>query len=227
MRGRTPRQFTLDLPPRTRHGAEDFLVARPNHAAHALITAWPDWPDRIVLLVGDEGAGKSHLAAIWAADSGAVEAAGARGALDRAIGQDPVALLLDDADRESDETALFHLLNAVRESRSFLLLTARTTPIPSWPRLPDLASRLRALPVARLDLPDDATAKAVLVKLLDDRQLRVEADVVDFMAQRVDRSLAAVRAFVEALDRESLARGRAVGRRLAGDVLTRLQEDVD
>lgn len=227
MRGGTPRQFPLDLPHSARLGAEDFLVARPNQGAYALVTAWPDWPDRIVLLVGDEGAGKSHLAAIWAADSGAMEAANARDALDHAIGRDGVVILLDDADRDGDETALFHILNAVRESRSHLLLTARTTPTSSWPRLPDLASRLRALPVARLDPPDEATAKAVLVKLLDDRQLRVEADVVDFIAHRVDRSLGAVRALVEALDRESLARGRAVGRRLAGDVLARLQEDVD
>ena len=31
-----------------------------------LIERWPDWPDRIVVLIGPEGSGKSHLAAIWA-----------------------------------------------------------------------------------------------------------------------------------------------------------------
>ena len=67
----------------------------------------------------------------------------------------------------------------------------------------------------------------VLVKLFDDRQLRVEAEVVEFLASACDRSLGAARALVEALDRESLARGRAVGRGLAADVLARLTEDTD
>lgn len=227
MRGEAPRQFPFDLPHEARLGVEDYLVARPNRGAHALVTSWPNWPDRIVLLIGDEGAGKSHLAAIWAAESGAYEARDAADALDIAMERPEAAILLDDADRDRDETALFHLLNTVRECGASLLLTSRTTPTPSWPRLPDLASRLRALPVARLEPPDAVTARAVLVKLLDDRQLRVDVGVVDFVAQRVDRSLGAVRALVEALDRESLARGRAVGRRLAGEVLARLQEEDD
>lgn len=181
-----------------------------------------------MLLVGPEGAGKSHLAAIWADLADAYVASGAPDALLHAQAKAEPRLLLDDCDREgADEAALFHLLNAVRESRGHLLLTARSTPTLLWPTLPDLASRLRAAPVARLEPPDEATARAVLVKLLDDRQLRVEADVVEFLARRSERSLGAIRALVEALDRESLARGRAVGRGLASDVLARIWDRGD
>lgn len=221
-----PRQYPLDLPVEPRFGAEDFLVSAPNAPAHALVTAWPRWPDRILLLAGPEGAGKSHLGAIWAGRSEAFAARSAREALDAALSRDEPAVLLDDCDGErSDQTDLFHLLNAIRERRGHLLLTARSTPTLVWPTLPDLASRLRALPVARLEPPDEETARAVLVKLLDDRQLRVEPDVVEFLTGRVERSLGAVRALVAALDRESLARGRAVGRGLASDVIARLWED--
>lgn len=223
-----PRQFPLELPVEPRLGEEDFFVAAPNRAAHGLVTRWPDWPDRILLLVGPEGSGKTHLAEIWAEATGAARAVDARRALEAALGSDEPRLLLDDCDREgADETALFHVLNAVRERRGALLLTARSAPTLLWPRLADLASRLRALPVARLDPPDEATVAAVLIKLLDDRQLRVEADVLEFLARRCDRSLGAARRLVAALDRESLARGRAVGRGLAADVLARMIEDTD
>lgn len=223
-----PSQYPLDLPVETRLGAEDFLVAAPNRDAHALVTRWPDWPDRILLLAGPEGAGKSHLGSIWREIGGAFAADGAKSALDEAITASEPKILLDDCDApECDETALFHLLNAIRERRGHLLLTARSAPTLLWPRLPDLSSRLRALPVARLDPPDEATAKLVLVKLLDDRQLRVEADVVEFVARRTERSLGAIRALVQALDRESLARGRPIGRGLASDVLSRLTDEND
>lgn len=221
-----PRQYPLSLPVEHRFGAEDYFVSGPNRAAHALVTSWPDWPDRILFLVGPEGAGKSHLAAIWAEDAGAHAAADAADALEAVIARPERPILLDDCD-SADETELFHLLNAVREAWGQLLLTAKSTPTPDWPRLPDLASRLRALPVARLEPCDDAMVAAVLLKLLDDRQLRVETGVVEFVALRAERSLGALRALVEALDRESLARGRAVGRGLAADVIARLQEEPD
>jgi chromosomal replication initiation ATPase DnaA len=219
-----PRQFPLELPHEARLGSEDFLVTPSNAAAHALVTAWPNWPDRILLLVGDEGSGRTHLAEIWRRQSGAERA------LDAAEGERLARTgrpaLLDDADRRDiDETALFHLLNTVRERSGALLLIARSAPTLLWPALPDLASRLRALPVARLEPPDEEMVRAVLVKLLDERQLRVDADVVEFVARRCDRSLGTVRRTVEALDRESLARGRGVGRGLAADVLARLLED--
>jgi len=222
-----PRQIPLSLPHVARFGDEDFLVAPPNAEAHALVTGWPRWPDRLLLLVGGPGAGKSHLGAIWARASGATvtltpdEAIAAL----RAAGDEPRVLL--DGAGGADENALFHALNLARERRAHLLVTARSVPTALWPTLPDLASRLRALPVARLEAPDDATMKAVLVKLIDDRQLVVEADVVEYVARHAERSLGALSDLVDALDRESLARSRPVGRGLAADVLARMRDQED
>lgn len=224
-----PRQYPLVLPHKARHGAEDFLVAVSNAEAHALVTSWPDWPDRLLLLVGPPGSGKSHVAAIWRELSGAIEAASAEDAVAKLHGAgEGSALLLDDADRDGvDQSALFHLINLARERRAFLLLSARQAPTPLWPTLADLASRLRAMPVARLEEPDETMMRSVLVKLFDDRQIKIEAGVVDYVARECDRSLGAARELVAALDRESLARGRAVGRGLASDVLKRLRGDND
>ncbi|MFL1874688.1 hypothetical protein ACIKT0_05610 [Hansschlegelia beijingensis] len=223
-----PRQYPLELPHASRFGTEDYLIGPANAAAHALVTSWPAWPDRLLLLIGEEGAGKSHLAEIWRSEAGATAAADAGNAIALFLERPGRAVLLEDADRTgADEDALFHLLNTARERGGDLLLTARSAPSPAWPSLPDLASRLRALPVARLEPPDEAMVKAVLVKMLDDRQLRVEADVVEFIARRSDRSIGAIRRVVAELDRESLARGRAVGRGLAADVLARSLAEED
>ena len=101
-----------------------------NAAALTLIDAWPDWPDRMVVLVGPEGSGKSHLAAIWAQAAGARSSPRARwteAELPAALATG--ALVVEDlAAGAFDERALFHLLNLAREEGAFVLLTARTAP---------------------------------------------------------------------------------------------------
>jgi chromosomal replication initiation ATPase DnaA len=85
--------------------------------------------------------------------------------------------------------------------------------------VPDLASRLRALPVIELGPPDDALLRAVLVKLFADRQLTVDESLLTYLIKRIDRSFAAARAVVERLDREALRLRRPVTRALAAEAL--------
>ena len=149
------RQLPLDLALPPRFGREDFLAASSNAAALRVVEGWPAWPDRTFLLIGPEGSGKSHLAAIWAerARAGALRTADLD-ALDlpARIGR---AALLDDADTAAaSEQTLFHLINLAREQRAFLLLTARTAPDLWGLHTADLLSRLRLAPTARLEAPD-------------------------------------------------------------------------
>ncbi|MGO4525045.1 DnaA/Hda family protein [Microvirga sp. 2MCAF35] len=221
-----PKQLAFDLPLDPRFGAEDFLVSPSNEKAYGLIESWPDWPDTILLLVGPRGSGKSHLASIWATNARAwtIDASG--------ITQDKVphlvsngALAIEDMDRgERDEAALFHLLNLARERKASLLITCETPPDCWSLRTPDLLSRLRLAPSVSLEAPDDALLKAVLVKLFVDRQLVVDTSVVDYIALRIERSLAKASEFVALLDREALSRGRRVSRAIAAEILGAAQE---
>jgi chromosomal replication initiation ATPase DnaA len=195
---------------------DDFLEGPPNAAGLALIDSWPDWPNRIMLLVGLEGSGKSHLASIWA------ERAGARLTSAQALTAAAVpnalatgALVVEDLKMDVDERALFHLLNLAREEAAFVLITARTPPSAFQFGLHDLRSRLRALPTVSLLPPDDHLCRALIVKFCADRQLAVDEAVVSYLATRVERSYAAVRKAVELLDSEALRLGRPVTRALA------------
>jgi chromosomal replication initiation ATPase DnaA len=215
-------QLILDLPHRAALGAEDFLVSDCNRAAVRLIDSWPDWPDRVQLLIGPEASGKTHLVRVWQAMSGAEMLAPDR--LDMrgldALGEGS-AISLEDIDREGyDEKALFHLLNAVREKQLFLLLTSREAPSRIGYRLPDLRSRLSALPAVSIGAPDEALLKTVMLKQFTDRQLSIEPKVLDFLALHIDRSLAAASEAVEAVDRAALASGRKITRQLAASVLS-------
>lgn len=215
-----PRQLALALPHTESFAREDFLVGEPNYSALATIERWPDWPGRAVVLVGPEGSGKSHLAGIWA------EIAGARRVASRALGETDLlgalatgALVVEDVQAPFDERALFHLLNLMREEEGFVLITSREAP-PRWKvALPDLASRLRALPVVAVSAPDDTLLRSVLVKLFADRQIAVEESLIAYLATRIERSFAAARAAVETLDREALRQKRPVTRAFAAETL--------
>jgi len=215
-----PRQLALALAHPESLTRDDFLSGPSNAGALRLIEAWPDWPDRMIVLIGPEGSGKSHLAAIWA------HTAGARLVAAHALeeGRVPAALatgavvIEDMAPGLFDERALFHLLNLARESGCFALFTARSAPS-GWPlRIADLASRLRALPKATVDAPDDGLLRAVLVKLFSDRQVVVDEALIAYLMTRMERSFGAARALVSALDAEALRRKRPLTRTLAAEI---------
>lgn len=221
------RQLALDLAAEPRFGAEDFLVSPSNEAAYALIERWPDWPSPSLILIGPPGAGKSHLAAIWAERARARIVSGASLALaDLPALAAAGAVLVEDADRtRPDEAALFHLINLLKETGGALVATAASPPDAWGLRTPDLLSRLRLAPSVAIESPDEALMRAVLVKLLVDRQLVVDTALVDYVALRLERSLDAARRFVARLDDEALARGQRVTRAIAAEVLAAMAED--
>lgn len=229
MSAREPaRQLVLDIAPGPRYENEDFLVSRSNGSAHAAIELWPDWPDRTLVLVGPPGAGKSHLGAIWARRAGGTILAAAD------FGRADVAalagghVLVEDADRlAGEDKRLFHLMNLLAETRGSLLLTACAFPAFWGFQLPDLLSRLRRATIAEIFPPDDDLIRAVLVKLLVDRQLTIDISVIDYVLTRLEPTLDAVRRLVDSLDREALSRGRRITRPIAADVLGALQEGQD
>jgi len=215
-----PRQLVLALDHAESFAREDFLAGPSNQAALALIDRWPDWPDRVMALIGPEGSGKTHLASIWAQAAGArVLAAKLLTDIDLPAAFATGALVVEDlAFAGLDERALFHLINFAREQAAFVLITSRS-PLSTFPvAIRDLASRLRAVPAVTLSAPDDALLRALIVKLAADRQFDVDEALVTYVANRIERSFAAARAAVARLDEEAMRRHRPVTRALAAEL---------
>jgi len=217
----SPRQLAFPLDHAESYAREDFLSGPSNVSALALVETWPDWPARAVVLTGPAGSGKSHLASIWAARSGARFLTGR--SLTEVVLPGAVAtraLVVEDlAPGEFDERALFHLINLAREEEAYLLFTAVSPPAGWAVAIPDLASRLKSLPVVTLAPPDDALLRAVLVKLFADRQLAVDEALVGYVATRIERTFQAARAVVARLDQAAIERKRPLTRALAAEVL--------
>jgi chromosomal replication initiation ATPase DnaA len=221
-----PQQLAFDLHFRPALGREDFLVSRVNEVAVDAIDGWQRWPQRALVITGPAGSGKTHLVEVWRAMAGALRVQAA--ALDEPMVQAATAagaVAVEDIDRGiGDERVLFHLFNLAREGRLSLLVTARAQPGEIEIALPDLRSRLRAMALTRIEGPDEALLRALLVKLLADRQLGIAPKVIEYVVKRMERSADTARRFVRELDRHALSLRRDLTVPLAREVLDAMEQ---
>ena len=213
-------QLTFDLPLVQGWQRDAFLVTPATSAALAAIDGWNTWAGGRLLLVGPRGSGKTHLAHIWAEMAQAMWVAPADLQARLPYIAPEACIILDDAHLVTGhaEEALFHLYNRLAP-QGRLLLTAPTAPRDWELALRDLLSRLQAMPIARLEPPDDDLLAGVLLKLFTDRQIIADARLIPYLLPRMERSIAAAQTLVAALDARSLATHRPVTRALAAEVL--------
>lgn len=189
-----------------------FFVSDCNREAHGWIMRWPRWLSYGLILHGPSGSGKTHLAHIWRqhADALMLTPQQLEHGMPQSVVERAQNMVLEEADRIRSPDTLFHLLNWAREQRVFLLLTS-TQPAGNWPyTLPDLCSRVAALPTSALNPPDDSLLAALLTKLFADRQLIASAPVLEWLVTHLERSFISASQAVEKLDAAALAEGRAL-----------------
>lgn len=202
-----PFQYSFDLGNRPAQGREDFLVSSANEEAIAWIDRWPDWPAPALVIHGPAGSGKTHIGHVWQDRAGAAWGADASGSDAR---DDLRAFVIDDAEAEAGNPAVFHLYNRMASAGGHLLVLANE-PAGRWSGgIPDLLSRLRAAPHVGIAPPDDTLLAGLLIKLFADRQLRVGEDVLTYILPRMDRSFDGARRIVADIDAYALQKRRNV-----------------
>jgi chromosomal replication initiation ATPase DnaA len=198
-----PTQSTFSFSKSEAFAREDYIISPGNRYATSLIHEWPQWKGQITLLYGPKASGKTHLAHIWSEHACAKELSSRElyrhSALD--LVQTHTHLLIENIENIHDETVLFHLFNAVRETaKATLLMTAKEHPSRLNIRLPDLYSRLISAQLAALELPDETMLYTLFAKHFSDRQLKVSSDVMLYLASRCERSYNSVALLVAQLD---------------------------
>lgn len=213
-------QIPLPLDHRQAQGRDDFLVSQSNAVAVAWIDRWPDWPQPVVILSGPEGSGKTHLADVWRARANAA----CCNAIDLTLENVPDlltsgALVVEDIELLRHPPALFHLLNFAREKGAALMLTSTAAPGTLHFPLPDLMSRLNAAPLVQLNEPDDMLLIQLIAKLFSERGIHASPEMLEYIANRIDRSAHAARSVVENIDFHALSHGKRLNMKVIRDVL--------
>ncbi|MEM6811634.1 MAG: DnaA/Hda family protein [Pseudomonadota bacterium] len=219
------RQLPLDLGHRNALGRDDFLVTESNRDAVAWIDLWPEWHAPCLVLYGPVASGKTHLGAVWAEKSSAVcvKATSLKFETVREIADMAQHIIIEDADQligdRATETGLFHLYNIFKEEQKSFLLTMVEPPIRQDFVVKDLASRLRAAPNVSIREPNEDLLSALLVKAFNDRQITLNADVIQYLMPRMERSFKAVRDLAEIIDSEAMSQKRNITVPFIRDIL--------
>lgn len=205
-------QFAIDFKLPTSYSPADFALSDANRLAYDWVMRWPGWDSPTMAISGPPACGKTHLASIWAQKAGAaiLPPSAVTGAPAELFAESDALAIDGDWPETPDETALFHLLNYVRNEGKSLLLTHREPPA-RWPvALPDLASRLKALPHVAILPADDELLRILIMKQCADRQLSISPDIVAYILKHADRSAQAASSLIARLDSASLQQGRTI-----------------
>jgi len=219
---RPPDQLPLGVSLRHRRSFSNFIAGQNAAAVAVLRDSLLAHAGGIVYLWGSSGSGKSHLLEACCGDASMHGRPVAYLPLGTAQAQpemlnglaDVQLLCIDDVDRVAGdrawEEALFHLYNQAEQAACPMVLAASAAPrAPAW-RLPDLVSRLSAAVVWRLRALDDAERREALQLHARERGFVLSDEVVTFVMKRLRRDMVSLSAFLERLDRSSLAAQRRI-----------------
>ncbi len=209
----------LELPPTFKD--ENFIVSRSNEEAYLWVMRWPNWPNHCLALYGEAGCGKTHLSHIWKIHTNAryLKAQDFNIISLETLFERPPLFILDEAHLIEKEEKLFHFYNHLVASKGGLLLLSRTPPAHWEKNLPDLRSRLHAIPALKIHTPDEALLFQVIQKLFNDFQLHIDEAVIGFLLKYMERSFEAARVWVETLNVYALTQNRRVTIPMVREVL--------
>lgn len=218
------RQLSLPVSVAFSRRSSDFVVSECNSYAFSWLEKWPFGTDGdFVCLVGEKGAGKTHLASLWAARVGADFMATGGDVFAKWVSiaeneSEQKYYVLDDADEIKDDLLLFYIYNTIKEKNAYLLLTSKNPPCFWGTSLLDVKSRISTINVVKINSPNDDAVLFIIEKMLKQRGMLVKKNVVEYIANTIDRSYESLNYWIDKIDK-SMAKGQKISLQLVKKII--------
>ena len=199
------KQLYFDMPDKTALGIEDYIITESNSFAFDLISRMIKGEINQGVISGPSFSGKTHLSKILIKNIGSNESLYIDGDYKKIIekvGSSNLIVIenIDKVIEDRSEEDLFHIINFTKESDKKLLMTSGKSISNIEFKLEDLKSRLNAILEAKIMQPDDELMKLILIKIFNDKQLKVNPAVINYLLRRIDRSYESINNFVKSPD---------------------------
>ena len=216
------KQLAFKFKIRKSFGIGDFIISSENYEAIKWLDAWPKWPLGGILLNGPSGSGKSHLANAWSHKSGARILEASEICFNKFKFQKHVAI--ENLGNEINGEDILHLINIIKENNGTILITSRSSASRLNLKPPDLLSRIKVFPNIKLGFPSDEFLKKLINKLLLDRGIYAENNVLLYILKRMERSQYFAIKLVDVMDNISLESKKPLTIALAKEALDSIKE---
>ncbi len=193
----------------------DFIESDENREALSYLMQWPNWGRNVLVIFGESGCGKTHLAGLWAQSANAVYV------LRESFNHPPRELfdaecnfVIDNFDDiiSDDEYFdwLFHFLNILNEKDRFLLILSKVRPSLWNISLNDLRSRLLSYPSAEIENPRDELLFNIAKKISRDLGVYISDEALIYLLNVIDRNVATLATTLKTLDKFSMLHKKAI-----------------
>ena len=218
------KQLYFKMPNKKALGIEDYIITDSNNFAFDLIVKILKGETNLGLISGPPYSGKTHLSKILIKNARNYKTLyfdrDYQNILDRLEASDILILEnIDKVKQDKSEQDLFHIINFTKENNKKLLMTSRKPISEIDLNLEDLKSRLNSILEAKIKEPDDQLMKLILIKILNDKQLKISPNVIDFLVSRLERSYESINLFIEKIDMFSLEKSKKITIPLISDLL--------
>ena len=215
-------QLIFKFPFKTNYYEEDFYVSTNNFSAYKLIESWPQWSSRYVNIFGPSGCGKTHLANIFKKkiNSFFIKASELNNSSLPLI-KLKECLIIDDYKNNIDEKLFYSVLNQSHQSNQYVIVNS-LKPIKLLKiELNDLKSRFDNFIDIGIDLPTDDLIRVILTKNFSDKQVNIEAKLLEYVLKNIDRSYEDIYDLIDKVDALSLSTGKSININLIKKVLNK------
>ena len=199
---------------------EDFYVSKSNKDAFEILNNWPKWEKKFLNIIGDKSSGKTHLISIFIKKFKAIK-------LDAKFLSDEDVrkikfyqnVILEDLNENVNEKLIYSLFNIIDIENKYIIVTSDKSITDINFSLKDLKSRTKNFISQTIEKPNDELIFALILKNLSDRQISIDAKLINFIIKRIGRSYGNISDFIYKIDELSLKKKKSIDFKLIKEVL--------